>query len=59
VELNFTTPLLAALAVVNAVAVLARAPRRVHLVVSAGIVGLAAVLLKDWLQGLIYLTSLP
>jgi hypothetical protein len=59
VDLNFTTPLLAILAVVNVVVILARAPRRVQLGIGGGVVLVSALLLKDWVEGLVYLTTLP
>jgi hypothetical protein len=59
VDLNLTTPFLAALAVVNVVVILAGAPRRLQLGVGGGLVVLTAWLLKDWVEGLVYLNTLP
>ena len=59
VSLNLTTPLLTALAVVNIVLVVAGARRPTQLSIAGGIVVLAVVLLKDWVEGLVYLLTLP
>jgi len=57
--LNLTTPLLMALALLNVALLFFRASRRLKLGVGVAIAGLASVLLKDWLEGLLYLLQMP
>ena len=57
--LNVTTPLLTALAVVNALLILGGASRRTQLGVGVGLILLSALLLKDWIEGLLYLLRMP
>ncbi|OLB96308.1 MAG: hypothetical protein AUH30_13010 [Candidatus Rokubacteria bacterium 13_1_40CM_68_15] len=57
--LNVTTPLLTALAIVNALLIAGGAPRRMQLSVGAGLILLSALLLKDWIEGLLYLLLMP
>lgn len=58
-SLNLTTPLLTALAVVNVVLIVAGARRPARLSIGGGIVVLSVLLLKDWVEGLVYLLALP
>ena len=57
--LNVTTPLLTALAVVNALLILGGASRRTQLGVGVGLILLSVLLLKDWIEGLLYLLRMP
>ncbi len=57
--LNVTTPLLATLALLNAALIFYPGPRRVRLLVAVSLVGLSSLLLKDWLEGLLYLFLMP
>ena len=57
--LNFTTPLLTALTVANALLIVAGASRRIQLVVGGGLIVLSGLLFKDWIEGLVYLLSMP
>ena len=57
--LNVTTPLLTALAIVNALLIVAGASRRARLGVGVGLILLSALLLKDWIEGLLYLLWMP
>ena len=57
--LNVTTPLLTALAVVNALLIAVGASRRTQLGVGVGLILLSALLLKDWIEGLLYLLRMP
>jgi len=59
VGLNVTTPLLTALAVVNALLILGGASRRTQLGVGVGLILLSVLLLKDWIEGLLYLLRMP
>jgi hypothetical protein len=59
VGLNVTTPLLTALAIVNALLIVGGASRRTQLSVGAGLILLSALLLKDWIEGLLYLLRMP
>jgi hypothetical protein len=59
VGLNVTTPLLTALAIVNALLIVAGASRRTQLGVGVGLILLSALLLKDWIEGLLYLLLMP
>ncbi len=57
--LNLAIPLLAALALVNVALVFYPAPRRLRLVVGFVLMGLSSLLLKDWIEGLVYLLLMP
>ncbi len=57
--LNLTTPLLAALALLNTALILYSGSRRVRLLVAVSLVGLSSLLLKDWLEGFLYLVLMP
>jgi len=57
--LNLTTPLLTALAVANALLIVNQASRRIQLTIGTGLVVLAGLLLKDWVEGLAYLIFMP
>ena len=57
--LNVTTPLLTALAIVNALLIVGGASRRTQLGVGVGLILLSALLLKDWIEGLLYLLRMP
>jgi len=59
VGLNVTTPLLTALAIVNALLIVGGASRRTQLGVGVGLILLSALLLKDWIEGLLYLLRMP
>lgn len=59
VNLDFTSPLLTALAVVNVVLIAISAPRSAQLSVGGGVVLLSGLLLKDWVLGLVYLVQMP
>ena len=59
VTLDLTTPLLAALALLNAACVFYAVSRRVQLFVGVALVGLALWLLTDWVEGLLYLVRMP
>jgi len=56
---NLTTPLLTALAVANALLIVNKASRRIQLTIGTGLVVLAGLLLKDWVEGLAYLMFMP
>ena len=57
--LNLTPPLLTALAVANALLIVNQASRRIQLTIGTGLVVLAGLLLKDWVEGLAYLIFMP
>ena len=58
-RLNLTTPLLAALALLNAALIFYSGSRRVRLLIAVSLVGLSSLLLKDWLEGFLYLVLMP
>ena len=57
--LNLTTPLLATLALLNAALIFYPGPRRVRLLVAVSLFGLSSLLLKDWIEGFLYLVLMP
>jgi hypothetical protein len=57
--LNLTTPLLAALALLNTALIFYSGSRRVRLLVAVSLVGLSSLLLTDWLEGFLYLVLMP
>ncbi len=57
--LNLTTPLLATLALLNTALIFYRGPRRVRLLITVSLVGLSSLLLKDWIEELLYLVLMP
>ena len=57
--LNVTTPLLTALALVNACLIVTGASRRTQIGVSASLIVLSGLLFKDWIEGLVYLVLMP
>lgn len=57
--LNLTTPLVVALALLNAAFLFYPSPRRVRLLVAVSLVGLSTLLLKDWIEGVLYLVLMP
>jgi hypothetical protein len=59
VGLNVTTPLLTALAILNALLIVGGASRRTRLGVGVALILLSALLLKDWIEGLLYLLLMP
>lgn len=58
-DLDPTTPLLVALALLNAALVVARASLRAQLFVGLGLVVLSSILLRDWIEGALYLALMP
>lgn len=56
---NLTTPLLAALALLNTALIFYPGPRRVRLLIAVSLVGLSSLLLKDWIEELLYLVLMP
>jgi hypothetical protein len=58
-ELNLTTPLLTALALINLALIFHPVSRRMKLLIGVAMVGLSSLLLKDWLDGLLYILHMP
>jgi hypothetical protein len=58
-SLDLTIPLLAVAAAANAVCVARGASRRWQLALGLCVVGLSAILLKSWIEGLVYLILMP
>ena len=58
-SLDLTIPLLVAAAAANVVCVARGAPRRWQLALGLWVVGLSAILLKSWVEGLVYLLLMP
>ena len=58
-SLNLAIPVLTALALLNVALVFYPVPRRVRFLVGVGLVGLSSLLLKDWVEGLLYLLLMP
>lgn len=58
-ELNLTIPLLTVLALINLVLIFYPVSRRMKLLIGVVIAGLSVLLLKDWLDGLLYILHMP
>jgi hypothetical protein len=59
VELNLTTPLLTVFTLINLVLIFYPVSRQMKLLIGVAMVGLSVLLLKDWLDGLLYILRMP
>lgn len=57
--LNLAIPLLTALALLNVALAFYPASRRLRVLIGVGLVGLSSLLLKEWVDGLLYLLLMP
>jgi hypothetical protein len=58
-SLDLTIPLLAVAAAANVVCLARGVPRRWQIALGLCVVGLSAILLKSWVEGLVYLAMMP
>jgi len=59
VWLNLAIPALTALALLNIALIYYPVSRRMRFLVGASLAGLSSLVLKDWIEGLLYLVLMP